>query len=82
MTFRERRTEILSGSRMRTRMSGSMSGDWKPDHGASISTPPDEWGGNSEFAARIADNAPIVSVAGRRAGEPPLRLLAHLSGKA
>jgi len=45
MTIRERRPEILSESRMRTRMSGSMSGDWRRIHGASIATPPDERGG-------------------------------------
>jgi hypothetical protein len=45
MTFRERRPEILSESRMRSRMSGSMSGDWRRIHGTSIATPPDERGG-------------------------------------
>ena len=46
-TLRERWPETLSESRMRTRMSGSMSGDWRRRQGASIATPPDERGGNS-----------------------------------
>ena len=43
---------------MRTRMSGSMSGDWRRSHGASIATPPDERGGNSREAPTTT--APVV----------------------
>jgi hypothetical protein len=39
-------------------MSGSMSGDWRRSHGASIATPPDERGGNGREAPTTT--APVV----------------------